>query len=51
MNFTIPVGTRYCSDIGLLLSFHHDVDRLNIEIEVTSLYIFFQHHNDAVAIT
>ena len=48
----IPVGTRYCSDIGFLLDLHRDIDQLHIEIEVTSLYdIFFQHHNDAVAIT
>ena len=42
------MGTRYCGNIGLLF----DIDRLCIEIEVTSLYdIFFQHHNDVVAIT
>ena len=30
---------------------HHDIERLRFEIEVTSLYdIFFQHHNDVVAI-
>ena len=47
-----PVGTRYCGDIGFLLGFHRDVERLRIEIEVTSLCdIFFQHHNDVVAIT
>ena len=46
-----PVGTRYCSDIGFLLDLHRDIDQLRIEIEVTSLYIFFQHHNDVVAIT
>ena len=48
----IPVGTRYCGDIGFLLDLHRDIDQLRIEIEVTSLYdIFFQHHNDVVAIT
>ena len=37
--------------IGFLLSLHRDIDRLCIEIEETSLYdIFFQHHNDVVAI-
>ena len=47
-----PVGTRYCSDIGFLLDLHRDIDRLRIEIEVTSLYdIFFQHRNNVVAIT
>ena len=47
-----PVDTRYCGDIGFLLGFHRDVDRLRIDIEVTSLYdIFFQHHNDVAAIT
>ena len=41
------MGTRYCGDIGFLLDLH--IDRLPIEIEVTSLYdIFFQHN---VAIT
>ena len=46
------MGTRYCSYIGFLLDLHRDIGRLRIEIEVTSLYdIFFQHHNDAVAIT
>ena len=41
-----PVGTRFCGDIGFLLDFHCNIDRLRIEIEVTSLYdIFFQHHN------
>ena len=41
-----PVGTRFCGDIGFLLGFHCNIDRLRIEIEVTSLYdIFFQHHN------
>ena len=34
-----------------LLDLHRDIDQLRIEIEVTSLYIFFQHHNDVVAIT
>ena len=48
----IPVGTRYCGDIGFLLDLHRDIDRLRIEIEVTSLFdIFFQHHNDVVVIT
>ena len=47
-----PVDIRYCGDIGFLLDLHLDIDRLSIEIEVTSLYdIFFQHHNDVVAIT
>ena len=46
------MGTRYCGDIGFLLDLHRDINRLRIEIEVTSLYdIFFQHHNDVVAIT
>ena len=50
--YYIPVGTRYCSDIGFSLGFHRDVDQLRTEIEVTWLYeIFFQHHNDLVAIT
>ena len=45
------MGTRYCGDIGFLLDLHRDIDRLCIEIEVTSLYdIFFQHHNDVLAI-
>ena len=49
---SIPVGTRYCGDIGFLLGLHRDIDRLRFEIEVTSLYdIFFQHHNDVVVIT
>ena len=47
-----PVGTRYCGDIVFLLDLHGDIDRLRIEIEVTSLYdIFFQKHNDVVVIT
>ena len=46
------VGTQYCGDIDFLLDLHRDIDQLRIEIEVTSLYdIFFQHHNDVVAIT
>ena len=46
------MGTRYCSDIGFLLDLDRDIDRLCFEIKVTSLYdIFFQHHNDIVAIT
>ena len=49
---SFPVGTQYCADIGILLDLDHDIDRLCIEIEVVSLYdIFFQHHNDVVAIT
>ena len=45
------MGTRYCGDIDFLLDLHHDIERLRFEIEVTSLYdIFFQHHNDVVAI-
>ena len=47
-----PVNTRYCGDIGFLLDLLRDIDRLRIEIEVTSLYdIFFQHPNDVGAIT
>ena len=49
----VPSGQAilWHGDIGVLLGFHRDVDRLRIEIEVTSLYdIFFQHHNDVVAI-
>ena len=47
-----PMGTRYCGDISFLLNLHCDIDQLRIEIEVTPLYdIFFQHHNDVVAIT
>ena len=35
-----------------LFDLHRDIDRLHIGIEVTSLFdIFFQHHNDVVAIT
>ena len=50
--FHNPMGTRYCGDIGFLLDLHRDIDRLRIEIEVTSLFdIFFQHHNDIAAIT
>ena len=46
------MGTRYCGNIGFLLDLHRDIDRLLIEIEVTSLYdIFFQHRSDVVAIT
>ena len=34
-----------------LLDFHRDIDRLRIDIEVTSLYgIFFQLRNDVAAI-
>ena len=33
-----PVGTRYCGDIGFSLDLHRDIDRLRIEIDVTSLY-------------
>ena len=47
----IPVGTRYGGDIGFLLDLHRYIDQLRIEMEVISLYIFFQHHNDVVAIT
>ena len=46
-----PVGTRYCGDIGFLLGFHRDVERLRIETEVTSLCDIFFQHNDVVAIT
>ena len=45
----IPVSTRYCGDIGFLLDLHRSIDQLRIEVEVN--YIFFQHHNDVVAIT
>ena len=46
------VGTRYCGDIGFLLNLHRDIDQLRIETEMTPLCdIFFQHHNDVVAIT
>ena len=48
---SVPVGTRYCGDIGFLLDFHRDVDRLRIDIDVTSLYIFSQYHIDFAAIT
>ena len=38
-----PVGTRHCGYIGFLVDFHRNVDRLRIDIKVTSLYnIFFQ---------
>ena len=34
------------------MDLHRDIDRLRIEIEVTSLYdIFFQHHNYVATIT
>ena len=47
-----PVGNRYCSDIVFLLDLHHDIDQLRIKTEVISLYdIFFQYHNDVIAIT
>ena len=47
-----PVDTPYWGDIGFLLDLHHDIDRLRIVIEVTSLYdIFFQYYNDVAAIT
>ena len=37
---------------GILWRHRLHIDRLRIEIEMTSLYdIFFQHHNDVVAIT
>ena len=42
---------RYCGDIGFLLGFHRDVERLRIETEVTSLCDIFFQHNDVVAIT
>ena len=46
------MSTQYCGDIGFLLGLHCDIDWLRFEIEVTSLCdIFFQHHNDVVAIT
>ena len=48
----MPVGRRYCDKISFLLDFHRDVDGLRVDIEGTSLYdFFFQHQNDAVAIT
>ena len=48
--------TQWARDIvatsDFLLDLHRDIDRLRIEIEVTSLYdIFFQHHKDVVAMT
>ena len=47
-----PVGARYCGDIRFFLGFYCDVERLRIEIEVTSLYdIFFKHHNDVLVMT
>ena len=49
------VRTQWARDIvatSFLLGFHRNIERLRIEIEVTSLCdIFFQHHNDVVAIT
>ena len=43
---------RYCGDTGFLLDIYRDKERLRVEIEVTSLFdIFFQDHNDVVAIT
>ena len=46
------VDTRYCGNIGFLLDFCRDVDRLHIDTEATSLYdISFRHPNDVVAIT
>ena len=46
------MSTRYGGHIVFSLDLHPDIDRLRIEIVVTSLYdIFFQHHNDVVAIT
>ena len=38
----LSVGSRYCSGISFLLDLHHDIDRL--------YDIFFQHHEDVVAI-
>ena len=29
-----PVNRQCCGDIGFLLDFHHDVDRLRIDTEV-----------------
>ena len=47
-----PVGTRYCGFIGFLLDLHRGIDQLRFEIEVILWYdIFFQHHNDVIAIT
>lgn len=47
-----PVGMWYCGNIGILLDFHRNVDRLPIDIAVTKLYgIFLQHHNKVVLIT
>ena len=46
------MDTRYRGGIGFSLDLDRHIDRLRIEIEVTSLYdIFFQNHNDVVAIT
>ena len=40
------------TSVFFFLDFHRDVNRLGIDIQVTSLYdSFFQHHNDVVAIT
>ena len=40
MNYQVkvvyPVDTRYCGDIDFLLGLHRNVDRLHINIEVTS---------------
>lgn len=47
-----PVGMWCCGNIGILLDFHRNVDRLPIDIAVTKLYgIFLQHHNKVVLIT
>ena len=52
ISYLIPVDTRYCSGIGFLLDLHRDIDQLRIETKVASLYdIFFQHHDDVIAIT
>ena len=54
MDFIYVLGTPMIRSQWerILLTFHRDVDRLCIEIEVTLLCdIFFQYHNDVLAIT
>ena len=49
---SLPNGSDIVATSVFLLDLHCDLGRLRFEIEVTSLYdIFFQHHNDVVAIT
>ena len=51
MKFLKVLGTQYCGDLGFLLGFHRDVERLCIETELKYLCdIFFQHHIDVVAL-